>query len=1155
MTLVASPLVTRLRKAMVEDPIATSFLIDLATDEWIAQQERLVGDEVIKAFCEAALPHLRQAKRTLGRAYVEKMVEGTYPGDQYLKQAEWLSGLMVMIEDFGKADTDRNGRQRTAAQRAADEERSRRMKGGAAIRVNNRFAGSHAWSTTAESDAEGVAPEDLAPGIADLIGPNGAQLSPEQKKARDRHQFQWASVNNHLMNASQALGKDAKNVRAKITVVKPDSSIQHVEIASLADVSNGLTESLPKVNSLSDTIASVEFVAPDDASPRVKAKVASYNSLGYARPDSAIPLTLRRLAGSDWQSAFGPGDVNESGLTNFFNRMTAGASVLNALPGQDKYADWARFVGDLGPQADTALGPHVRRAAYRYRGTEKTPDPELRADFSTKGRSPYAGVLALAASDASSDEVKEVAGRMPSGQNPVIDAFQRAARRGATGDQLRLQVASDVAARHLATTLPPDPFMAKLSEKAGHILPSQGVLFDAKGDLVSQAVGASDDHYLPFDLRNIARARGGQYVRTRVQGGLTGEDVYALIQSGARQATVVSGSGVFTLELDPTFRGARGNSDKARSMYTRYLQILDAVEASGLYLQDVPAAVRNRLKAEAERSVIPSNDKAADAERVKTIYEQKLDRMRRDMGSLDDTELEQLQSEAESEVLSDPRTKAMSRPQIARLIDDVYDDKVEAARADKVQSLRLNAAGYDMALKTLQQQFPYFIRRVNYTSLKDVSGAAGVLAREQSSDTGYVRPGGLRADSTRSGFYNPTTSQQPKKPRKGEKVEEKTEEKKPAATTAATPAAPSGAGATTPQGRLHSALAANAVGARGQAEGALGKLAAMLSQMPDPDAKAAPLIGAPLPAGASKDTVAQWALVNLWSGAPARSILEQPEAIAALTEPKNVTAGMNRLWPGATDFEDKIKGGDYNAADFGGETTAEGVHRWIAEQVQSIADADSSMNPHAGTYEEGYDPFAAGSKPRMDPEMDATTPQELQQYVDSPKGKAAMDFAVSRGWINGQKMAAAPVVAKDVHDMLRTLKLAQEAWESIASSGNPDILQDPVKHVVTNLDRATGGKGGEQLAAAFGGTMPSRDAFANGDMRVAADQIQRAWSLFGTMVAVRSLGGEGGPPFGVPLPPKAEQQGASKALDPSLDLDLEDPVAVASLLRSVGIRA
>jgi hypothetical protein len=40
------------------------------------------------------------------------------------------------------------------------------------------------------------------------------------------------------------------------------------------------------------------------------------------------------------------------------------------------------------------------------------------------------------------------------------------------------------------------------------------VIIDADGDVVSQAVGFSDDHYLPFDLANLTRLRGGQYVRT-----------------------------------------------------------------------------------------------------------------------------------------------------------------------------------------------------------------------------------------------------------------------------------------------------------------------------------------------------------------------------------------------------------------------------------------------------------------------------------------------------------------------------------------------------------------------------------------------------------------------------------------------------------------
>src|SRR5690606_17446890 len=69
------------------------------------------------------------------------------------------------------------------------------------------------------------------------------------------------------------------------------------------------------------------------------------------------------------------------------------------------------------------------------------------------------------------------------------------------------------------------------------------------------------------------------YVRTRSSGGLTTEDIYTGLMSGARSVTVVSRSGVFTLDFEDDFRGERRYSDKARQMIGRYEQILNTVQS------------------------------------------------------------------------------------------------------------------------------------------------------------------------------------------------------------------------------------------------------------------------------------------------------------------------------------------------------------------------------------------------------------------------------------------------------------------------------------------------------------------------------------------------------------------------------------------------
>jgi hypothetical protein len=407
----------------------------------------------------------------------------------------------------------------------------------------------------------------------------------------------------------------------------------------------------------------------------------------------------------------------------------------------------------MGPEAEKVLGPYVQRAAYRYRGTETSPDKNLvrmfngaemgQVDALASGRFSREQEAAAAAAVNGPRAAEKLGSRL------MIDAVQRR-QEGLTSDSLKMQVRADMAGAELAQTLPKDPIIARLSQKAGTILPSQGILINADGKIVSQAVGFADDHYLPFDLKNLSALRGGQFVRTRQAGGLTGEDVYSAVTMGARMVTVVSPSGVFTLEMSPDFRGARAMSDKARGMYDRYLKILDAVEGSGMYLEDIPAA--DKLKIEQDvRSL------RLDKDRTKELIDERLNDARENAQRLSPEEIEGI----ENDLLADryngaPRARLQGAD--ARRFADELAEAVDVAQSTKANKLRLNGQGYAVALQTLQQQYPYFIRRAGYETLNDFAskqGLQGVKGRQFASDQGYVRPGGLKANSTQEGFYKP----------------------------------------------------------------------------------------------------------------------------------------------------------------------------------------------------------------------------------------------------------------------------------------------------------------------------------------------------------------------------------------------------------------
>jgi len=339
-----------------------------------------------------------------------------------------------------------------------------------------------------------------------------------------------------------------------------------------------------------------------------------------------------------------------------------------------------------------------------------------------------------------------------------------------TPDELKLNVQSDLASRHLLNTLPDDPFVAELSREAGNVLPSQGVIIDVDGDVVSQSVGFADDHYLPFDLKNLKSLAGGQYVRTRQQGGLTGEDIYTSARTGARMATVVSSSGVFSLEFDPNFRGGRANTDRARQMYDRYLKILDAVENSGLYIQDISPAKKEEIRQKAK--IVANNSNGQ--KKYEDVSREMLDNERNKDEPLSPSTLDSLMIEAQNSV-----GPARSNASYQRAVSDAFDELVSAKRNERASRLSLNSAGYEAALKTLQQQFPYYIRNVSFQPLtsktegegflqtRGSDAAAGARQRLFANDKGYVRPGGMKANSLESGFFRQATEANPKGTRNG----------------------------------------------------------------------------------------------------------------------------------------------------------------------------------------------------------------------------------------------------------------------------------------------------------------------------------------------------------------------------------------------------
>lgn len=733
-----------LRKTIETDPEFASGLMDEIAREVYHDQVEKHADAVLGVLQDHWGPRFAQVKQSIAKSYVAKTVDGQYPSDSYQKAADWVADLEDLIF---KADFD--------------ERKHRRGEGGRFVRfINGRPAAS----------LQDVDPRRLSP-AARRLKDNGGDLSlkdmdPEAKKLHLAEQGEWDDANRALAEFKRSFPGSKDGVNAVFTFKTANGGTDSFSVPLDGKID---PTSIPQYD-LQSSLAFVELTGGSTA--ETKRQLATFNAIGAATGSVRAANVVGSLK-PDQMRAFGADlgdqDPNKSRLTRFFNRLKSGGGVLSSNDATRQYGQMAELAGQFGSEADAVLGPAARRAAYRYRGTEKQPDQELRMAFGSRelqALDAVAGSRNPEMRDEFGEKFQASGGRdgkMHPAAGAAAHRLRESSTRGDDGDpmsedELRMKVRADIATAHMIRTLPDDPFVAELSVASGQVLPSQGIVVDADGDLVAQSVGYAEDHYLPFDLKNLRRLKGGQYVRTRMQGGMTGEDVYTLAQSGARMGTVVSSSGVFTLEMDPNYRGARANPERGRQIYDRYLKILDAVDQSGLYVKDLPPERLEAVKAKAKTLGV-------DQKRDKERWAQLVDAEREDSVQLTSEERDSIVERVENEVDTNPAFRSLNTRQRAAEAEVMVRDRMEEAQDEKLRPLRLNAEGYNLALKTLQQQFPYFIRTASFEPLKSRKDGEGFFKvrglpeqqaarqRPRASDRGYVRPGGIKSQSTQEGYY------------------------------------------------------------------------------------------------------------------------------------------------------------------------------------------------------------------------------------------------------------------------------------------------------------------------------------------------------------------------------------------------------------------
>jgi len=433
----------------------------------------------------------------------------------------------------------------------------------------------------------------------------------------------------------------------------------------------------------------------------------------------------------------------DSTTSNTFQRVEAGGKLVQELgvasgkPSVAIAGATARYAGQFGPEAEKVIGPSMRKAAYRYRGTEKTPDPKL------MGAAEASAVAYLREEGREKGTNRQVVTNSK-GERKIVEVPRKNALEALSPEEKTYATQRAAIAYFVQGDRIPKSNLSALHRASGKVTPSEGVIIDSKGQVSHQAVGFAEDHYLPFNMKNLADLQGGSYVRTRESGGLTTEDIYTGLMTGARSMTVVSNSGVFTVNFDDTLRGGRRYGDKAKQMVDRYAHTLDAVKSKTVDKTPMTAREKAEIRVEMEDE-FEANGLAAlpDAEKEELIsarIQQVKDKPR-----LDPEEMNDLKRRANAH---------SDNPKEARIhFNELYD---EAMSKKQNRSYQLDGEGYSVALDALKEQFPYFIDEVEYHTKAGAKGnvRSDVKRFNTGTDSGYVKPRHLNPDDAKSGYFD-----------------------------------------------------------------------------------------------------------------------------------------------------------------------------------------------------------------------------------------------------------------------------------------------------------------------------------------------------------------------------------------------------------------
>ena len=425
-------------------------------------------------------------------------------------------------------------------------------------------------------------------------------------------------------------------------------------------------------------------------------------------------------AGNTFSDAWHNKSSDGSNNSQTYSRIEAGSRLLansSTDPRAQMAAQAGIWAGQFGPEAEKIVGPSMRRATYRYRGTERRPDEQLDEIKGTIDRQTMRNT----------GEELTVGNHVKNSMNAAKVYFG-----GSRAMNIRGRL--------------PNRDRMDLQLESGKVPPSEGIIINADGNIITQAVGYADDHYLPFNLKNLKGLQGGSYVRTRSIGGPTSEDIYTGLISGARSLTVVSHSGIFTINFNDDFRGGRRYNDKAKQMVGQYQHTLDAIQSKTVKSRSLKPEEKADIRDEVEEKMgkwsTREQIEVAVAAREKSYLANP---------TLSKKEIADIEERAKVGNEDNPREE---RKQRAEFIDNAMEEK-------KRNVYQLDGEGYAAALDAMREQFPYYIEDVEYMHRRGGLRNGEQIDRDSEalraygtgSDKGYVKPGYLKPTEAKSGWY------------------------------------------------------------------------------------------------------------------------------------------------------------------------------------------------------------------------------------------------------------------------------------------------------------------------------------------------------------------------------------------------------------------